>query len=132
MSGPSDVKSVPEPAGKQLELPAPLELLELLVEPPLSSPDPESDVLLDDPPPVSPLASSPPELVELVVEEELVPPLLVPPLLVPPLPDELVSKPLEPLVPPDPLAPNWPLDPNWPLELPPLPAPASGFWPLAQ
>src|SRR5579863_7617825 len=95
--GPSDVKSVPEPAGKQEALPAPLELLELLVEPPLSSPDPESDVLLDDPPPVSPLASSPPELVELVVEEELLPPLLVPPLLVPPLPDELVSKPLEPL-----------------------------------
>jgi hypothetical protein len=103
MSGPSEVKSVPEPAGKQLELPAPLlELLEVppVEEPPPSSPDPELDVPLDDAP-VSPLASSAPELVELEVADELELPLLVPP-----LPDEVGSKPLEPLDPPDPLDPN--------------------------
>jgi hypothetical protein len=105
MSGPSEVKSVPEPAGKQLELPAPLlELLEVppVEEPPPSSPDPELDVPLDDEPVP---ASSPPELVELV-EDELELPLLLPPLLVPPLPDEVGPKQLEPLDPPDPLVPN--------------------------
>jgi hypothetical protein len=131
LRGPSDVKSVPEPAGKQLALPDPLELVDELLEelldellefppleePPSSPPDPELDVLLD----VAPVSSPPPELVELELEVEGKPELLL--LLLPPLPDELELPKL--------FEPPEPFDPSWLPELPPVPGPVS-VPPLAQ
>jgi hypothetical protein len=105
VSGPSEVKSVPEPAGKQLELPdPPLEL------PPLdglasSAPDPELDIPLD-----APFASSLPGFVE--PEDDWEPELL-------PLPPDDPD-------PPPPLEPPEPLDPISPPELGPSSSPGSG------
>jgi hypothetical protein len=121
MRGPSDVKSVPDPAGKQLELPGPL--LEPLLDPlldPLGDPlEPvlleelplpfPLDAPLDDPPAPGP----PPALVELDVDGR-------PELLPLPPPDEFDSPaPLEP-APIDAALPPGPPSVLVPTSLPPL------------
>jgi hypothetical protein len=122
VSGPSLVKSVPEPAGKQLELGAPVPVL-----PPSSLPAPPSSPVPGLPSPPAPPESSPegPELLpELDPEPELdVPELEAPELEAPELEaPELDAPELE--------APELDVPLITP-ELDPVPLPALGLLPLA-